>query len=248
MDSRDVEKTLDELATQNPKYLLVLKELNVNFDFERDFTLGEICFMHDLNYRDILDRLDRCSREAAVVNDDLLMTYDVPELIGHILFTHHGYMERELPRLAGLLAEAVRESGSDFPELLELQAAFSRFKEDFLFHMRDEERHFFPFYLLLATDAMTPALNGENLERLVHVLAYEDAEVVLELDRLREKTRGYHIPAGAGPCYQRLIGDLKLLESEIRRHARVERRFLFPKVVALQARRRLGPKPETPVG
>jgi regulator of cell morphogenesis and NO signaling len=248
MTFSDVEKTLEELAAENPKYLLLLNELNVNFDFERDFTLGEICFMHSLDYREVLRRLEIRSREAALVDEDLLLTYDVPELVGYILFTHHGYMERELPRLEALLAEAVRENKADFPELLELQEAFSQFKQSFQFHMAEEERHFFPFYFMLATDIQAPALDGKSLERLAHVLACEDAEVLLYLDRLRIKTRGYHIPPGAGPRYRAVIGDLKLLEAELRRHARVERQILFPKVVSLQVRRLTGKKFEAAAG
>ncbi|HJT24749.1 MAG TPA: hemerythrin domain-containing protein, partial [bacterium] len=158
------------------------------------------------------------------------------QLIGYILFTHHDFAEKEFPRLERLLAEAVRE-GSGHPDLLEMKEQFRHFREFFSGHMREEEKYFFPFFLMLSADSGTPPLSGESMERLVRIMESEHREVDGALSRIREKTRGYHIPLEAGPRLRQLMEGLKFLEAELQRHARVETRVLFPKVTALEARR-----------
>ncbi|HJT25147.1 MAG TPA: hypothetical protein VJ873_11270, partial [bacterium] len=59
-----VEKTIDQLILENPGYRPVFDGLRLNLDIERDLTLGEVCFIHGLNYRDVLHQLECSSREA----------------------------------------------------------------------------------------------------------------------------------------------------------------------------------------
>lgn len=232
-----VEKTIDELIRENPRYRPVFDGLELNLEVERDLTLGEVCFIHGLNYRDVLHQLEASAREARLRDETDLAAYDIPQLIGYILFTHHDYAEKEFPRLERLLAEATQE-GNGHPELLELQEEFGRFQEFFRLHMREEERYFFPFFLMLSTDRETPSLSGESMERLVGIMESEQKEIDQALSGIREKTRSYHAPRGAGPRTHRLMEGLKFLDAELLRHARVETHVLFPKVMALEAERR----------
>ncbi len=230
------EKTIDQLVLENPGFGPLFDRLQLNYEIERDLTLGEVCFVHGWNYRDVLHQLEICSREGKMKNEAELAAYDIPQLIGYILFNHHDYAEKEFPRLEKLLAEAIQE-GSGHPDLLDLQEDFRRFQALFQIHMREEERHFFPFFLMLATDRNPPSLSGESIERLVQIMESEDTQTARGLGRLRERTRGYHAPAEAGPCYHRMMERLKFLDAELERHSRVESRILFPKVVALEAER-----------
>src|SRR5690242_11523815 len=134
-----IEKTIAELILENPRYQPIFTGLNLNFEIERDLTLGEVCFIHGLNYCDVLHQLETSAREARLKDETDLAAYDIPQLIGYILFTHHDFAEKELPRLDRLLAEAAQEGGGH-AELLELQWEFHRFHEFFRAHMREEER------------------------------------------------------------------------------------------------------------
>ena len=232
-----VEKTIDELIRENPRYRPVFDGLELNLEVERDLTLGEVCFIHGLNYRDILHQLEISSREARLKDEAELAAYDIPQLIGYILFTHHDYAEKEFPRLERLMAEAIQE-GNGHPELLELQKEFFRFQEFFRGHMREEERYFFPFFLMLSTDREAPSLSGESMERLVGIMETEHAEIDRALSGIREKTRSYHAPKESGPRTHRLMEGLKFLDAELLRHARVETHVLFPKVMVLETERR----------
>lgn len=231
-----VEKTIAELILENPRYQPVFNGLNLNFEIERDLTLGEVCFVHGLNYRDVLHQLENCSREAKLKSEADLAAYDIPQLVGYILFTHHDYAEKELPRLERLLAEAVQE-GDGQPELLELQGEFHRFHEFFRAHMREEERYFFPFFVLMSNDGSAPPLSGDNKDRLIRIMESEHAVVDQALERLRKKTRDYHATSNAGSHTQQLMEGLKFLDAELQRHAAVENHILFPKVMDLEVER-----------
>jgi len=232
-----IEKTIAELILENPRYQPVFNGMQLNFEIERDLTLGEVCFVHGLNYRDVVHQLETSTREARLKGESDLAAYDIPQLIGYILFTHHDFADKEFPRLERLIAEAVGEGGGQ-PELLELQGEFHRLQDFFRRHMREEERYFFPFFMMISTDKDAPPLGGENMERLVKIMESEHTHVDQALDRIRQKTRDFHFPAQAEPRTQQLMEGLKFLEAELRRHARVEDHILFPKVMALEEERR----------
>jgi regulator of cell morphogenesis and NO signaling len=191
--------------------------------------------MTGLNLADLTGELESADREAKYLEDKVLQGYGIPELIGYILFTHHAYMEKELPRLEELFGEAVLADGAEHPELLELVPLFKDFKDSILWHMKEEEKHLFPFFLLmLEGNSPSPALDEEGIQNLIHLFESEDEEIRLDLERLRNRTRHYHIPQGVGRAYRDLFHDLGLMEMELNRHVRVENQILFPKVLAAE--------------
>ena len=236
MVSIDFNKSLSELIEENPKYLLVLQKMGLDSDTALGLSLGDICYVRGISPNDLQIQLDACVSQSKLLDERVLADYGIPELVGYILFTHHDYMSKELPRLERLLESAVLKDCENHPELFELKSMFHRFKESFLRHMREEERLLFPFYLLVASWEKAPVLDEEGIEMLIGVVRYEDEEIHRDLNRIRERTREYHIPADAGEEYRKWIGDMRLLEIDLQRHIRVENRILFPKVIAAEAR------------
>ena len=232
----DFSKPLSELVEENPKYLVVLRQLGLDSEVALGLSLADICSVRGLSVREIEIQLEACANQSKLLDEKALAEYGIPELIGYILFTHHDYMTKELPRLERLLASAVQADGEAHPELIELKHLYHRFKESFLQHMGEEERLLFPFYLLVASTEKAPVLDEEGIEMLIGVVRYEDEEIHRDLNRIREKTREYHVPADAGEDYRKWITDLRLLEIDLQHHIRVENRILFPKVIAAEAR------------
>lgn len=234
----DPQKTLEELAMDHPKLVPALEKMGVHYAHAARLTLEDICAVHCFNLDDLLQQLDLQAREAFYIDDATLAQYDIPELIGYILFTHHAFLEKELPRLEKLLSQAIQDDGPGNPVLLEILAPFRQFMEAIQWHMREEEKHLFPFLLLLVAPNQSPALSQESVENLTHLFEFEDDEIRLDLEQLRNKTRGFHVPSGASDAFQEFYGDLSRLDAELNRHMRVENGILFPKVIAAEARLR----------
>ncbi len=236
MNALDYNKPLSDLIEENPKYLLALQQMGLNSEVTLGLSLADICSLRGLSTNDLEAQLDICSSQSKLLDEKVLAGYGIPELIGYILFTHHDYMSKELPRLERILAAAVQSDGENHPELFELKRLFNRFKETFLQHMGEEERLLFPFYLLVSSVEKAPLLDEEGIEMLIGVVQHEDEEIHRVLNRIKEKTREYHIPADAGEEYRKWMGDMRLLEIDLHRHIRVENRILFPKVIAAEAK------------
>lgn len=232
----DFSKPLSELVEENPKYLLVLQQMGLDSEVALGLSLSDICYLRGLSPYDIQVRLDACASQSKVLDEKVLAGYGIPELVGYILFTHHDYMSKELPRLERLLENAALADGEAHPELFELKSMYHRFKESLLKHMNEEERLLFPFYLLVASGEKAPVLDEAGIEMLIGVVRFEDEEIHRDLNRIREKTREFHIPMDAGGDYRKWLGDMRLLEIDLQRHIRVENRILFPKVIAAEAR------------
>jgi len=236
----DPQKTLEELAADYPKIVPVLEKMGVHYSRTARLTLEDICAVHGFELDDLLKQLEIQSWEAFYLDEATLARYDIPELIGYILFTHHAFLEKELPRLEKLLTQAIQDDGPGNPVLLEILAPFRQFMEAIQWHMKEEEKHLFPFLLLLVAPNQSPALNPESVENLTHLFEFEDDEIRLDLEQLRKKTRDFHVPAGASEAFRELYEDLSRLEAELNRHMRVENGILFPKVIAAETRLREG--------
>lgn len=231
----DFERSVEEWVREAPETLLILEKLHVDYDRVRDEPLEAVCQRKGVDPHAVSVLVRGYRDNGRLLDETVLESFDIPQLIGYILFNHHHYMDHELPRLARVLEEAVREDAGVHRELLELHEHLRRFLTTFQAHMREEETQFFPFCMLLYSDPAAAALGQEGLENLIRVIHMEDEQLLLDLDRVREKTRWYHIPPNAGKAYRALLSGLRGLEVDLRRHMRVESRILYPKVVAFEA-------------
>lgn len=229
----DFEKSVEEWFREAPETLLILEKLHLDYDQVRGQSMGAVCQRQSLDPHSVSMLVRGFRKNGRLLDETVLEGFDIPQLIGYILFNHHHYMDREIPRLERVLEETVREDAGAHAELLELHEPLRRFLSVFQAHMLDEETQLFPFCMLLHSDPQAAALGPEGLENLIRVIHREDAELLLDLGRVREKTRWYHVPPDAGSAYRELLCGLRGLEIDLRRHMRVESRILYPKVVAL---------------
>lgn len=231
----DFGRTVEEWVEEAPETLLILDQLRLDFGQVREMPLDTVCRSRGIDPYSITVMLRDLRGKGRLLDDAVLMTYAIPQLIGYILVNHHHTMDEELPRLEKDLERAILEDGGQFPELFPLQLKVRRFLETFREHMRGEEGHFFPYFSLVATDPGSISLDPEGLKELTKVVHMEDHFLMEDLDAIREATRWYHTPPGAGEAYRGLIHRLRLLEIDLRRHMGVESRILFAKVLALEA-------------
>ena len=77
---------------------------------------------------------------------------------------------------------------------------------------------------------MTQVQWTEELSRRLKEMEKEDEEALTQLKHLRKKTDGYQVPQDAPSPLRYLLYDLQRLESEIKRHFKVENEILFTRV------------------
>ena len=146
------------------------------------------------------------------------------DLIEHILVTYHRPLEEELPRLEQMGAKVVRVHGQRMPEVLpELLSVLRGLKHELLSHMMKEERILFPIIRQGV---------GSSADGTISVMQREHDSAGEALQRLRELTGGYEVPAGACNTWRALWHGLAALEADMHQHIHLENNILFPRALA----------------
>jgi regulator of cell morphogenesis and NO signaling len=223
--------TIGRLAEEHPQYMRVFDRFHIDYGFAGSLTLTEACLGHGLDLQELLGQLREADREGAFLDDAVLEGFEPPELIEYVLFTHHHYLEREMPRMEDLFTQALEDLESEHPEILEWLALFRRLRWTLERHMKKEGKELFPFCLSMPMDMNRERWTLE-LDQRLREMEKEDGEALVRLKQLRKKTDGYEVPEESASLFRCLLYDLNRFEAEIKRHLRVEREILFPKVRA----------------
>ena len=169
------------------------------------------------------------------------------DLVDHVVFRHHAYTRRTLPRLASLMNEVLYRHGDLHPEILELATTFLDFSSELLAHMNMEEALLHTRIRELEAaikimDVAAPSHQNRQPEQLSRhalcelVSCMEDDHQVVDgaLEHMRQLTHNFTPPPGASTIYRALLALLAELEEDMRRHVYEENEVLFPRAIALE--------------
>jgi regulator of cell morphogenesis and NO signaling len=116
--SMTAEKTVRELALENPAATRVFEKLGIDYCCGGNKSLDETCRSANLSIDEVIDSLemaDHSARAALTVRD--WQTDPLADLVAHITNTHHKYTREEMARLVPLLDKVCSVHGKNHPEL-----------------------------------------------------------------------------------------------------------------------------------
>lgn len=148
-----------------------------------------------------------------------------PTLIAHIISTHHEYLRQALPFALPLAAKVARVHGAENPRLRDLETVVGELKESLLPHLDREEDTLFPALMAKEPD---PALVRSELAEMMA----DHLEVAGMLERMRNATEDFRLPAFACNSYRTLFAELEKMEADILRHVHLENHVLMPRFSA----------------
>lgn len=152
------------------------------------------------------------------------------QLTDHILTTHHAFLHRQVPLIAALLLDHVRQSWMKHPEFLAAHALFHNVQAELEQHLIQEETAGFPLIHAHDTDPtvrLDPFANTLDQHLAAH------AHVMDLLRQVRERLWNYVAPADLGSEVAFTFGQLQQLEADLREHIHLENDVLFPRVRAI---------------
>lgn len=225
------EITLGELAARFPFTVPVLNRYKLDYCCGGKDSLGEAAGRSDLDLSLLLHELDGEieNAETAGIKIRDWSVEPVPEIIKHILNTHHLFMKDSLSELNTLLVRVLNTHFQNDSEiLLEVHKLFGLLKTDLEAHLAKEETRLFP--LILEYDRT----EDPDLKRRI-LLYLEEAEGEHEeAGRLFEKlaviTEDYRAPEHACGSWRRAYSLLDDLEKDTFNHIHLENTVLFGKV------------------
>jgi regulator of cell morphogenesis and NO signaling len=234
-------KTVGEIAAAVPNATREFEKLGIDYCCGGTRTLGEACAEANISIDETLARLEKSLASAPPSERQDWQNQLLDDLIAHITTTHHVFVREESPRIEALSAKVVGVHGKNHPELLQVQQVFSALAEELRVHLMKEEQVLFPYVVrleesTLAGEPAPPAMFG-TVVNPIRMMMQEHDGAGDALRSLRSITVDYKIPEDACISYRTLYQALQGFESDLHQHIHLENNILFPRAVAMEAKR-----------
>jgi len=219
------ESPIGRIAADHPLTTRVFARHRLDYCCGGDRPLAVACQAKGLDPNEVLLEIEREIAGGRGENDaDAIRWEDASDrmLIDHIVVAYHEPLREELPRLTAMARKVAAVHGELRPATLPtLATTVAALQAELERHMADEERDVFPRILGGADDDTT--------ERLAD-LEHDHAEAAKALERIRELTADYEVPAEACGTWRALWHGLEDLERTMHEHVHLENNVLFPRV------------------
>jgi len=233
------EKTVRELALENPAATLVFEKLGIDYCCGGNQSLEQACRAANLAVDQVLDSLEmaeQTTRTEQKVHD--WQREMLGDLVAHIKNTHHKYTREEISRLGPLLEKVCAVHGKNHPELLHVHASFTGLAQELMMHMMKEEMVLFPYIVrmeesVLQHEPVLPPPFG-SVQNPVSMMEQEHESAGAALRAIREASSAYTPPTDACVSYQTLYRVLSEFEADLHEHIHLENNILFPRAIAME--------------
>lgn len=215
--------TVGQLATEHPLATRVFARHKIDFCCNGGRSLKEACEEKGLDTQSLITEIEK-ELQTSNVSEDRWDEAPLPDVIEHILSTHHVPLKEELPRLEQMARRVLAVHGDKDPERLgNLVSVFVHLKEELEPHMAKEEQILFP----LIKDGRGGMAGGP-----ISMMQMEHESAGAALKQLSELTNGYTVPAEACNTWRGLYHGLAALEKDLHQHIHLENNVLFPRALA----------------
>jgi len=237
--SVSTEKTVGELALENPAATRVFEEFGIDFCCGGGQTLEHACQAAHVSARQVEERLEAASHAASppVAARDW-QAGSLSELLAHIQSTHHVYTRAEIARLAPLFDKVCSVHGANHPELPALRDVFSGLAGELTAHLMKEEIVLFPSILRMEEAAVAgqpmPPSHCGSVRNPVAVMMAEHDGAGGALRTMRRIAGGYTVPPDACVSFRTLYQALADFEADLHQHIHLENNILFPRAIELE--------------
>jgi regulator of cell morphogenesis and NO signaling len=233
------EKTVRELALENPAATRVFEKLGIDYCCGGNKSLEQACHAANLPMDQVLDSLEAAETATRAAQKDRDWQREpLADLIAHITGTHHKYTRDEIARLGPLLDKVCSVHGKNHPELLHIRACFGGLAQELTMHMMKEEMMLFPYIVrmeeaVIQNEPVLPPPFG-SVQNPVSMMEHEHESAGNALRAMREASSGYTAPPDACISYQTLYRALLDFEADLHQHIHLENNILFPRAIAME--------------
>ena len=231
------EKTVRELALENPAATRVFERLGIDYCCGGSQSLEQACRAANASVDQVLKSLDAAASQPAT-QDRTWHKEPLADLIAHINATHHKFVRQEIARLAPLFEKVCAAHGSNHPELLEMRDTFSDLAAELTLHLMKEENVLFPYIVrleeaVIEKEPVVPPPFG-RVQNPIAMMMHEHDSAGDSLRSLRQASGGYTVPPAACASYQTLYKALPEFEADLHQHIHLENNILFPRAIEME--------------
>jgi regulator of cell morphogenesis and NO signaling len=237
-DMINSETTVRDVALQMPQSTRLFERLKIDYCCGGNRPLAEACASAGVDLDNVMEMLAESTSPGESALD--FQNASLPELITHILDTHHVFTKSEMDRLQLLADKVLAAHGGNHPELVHLDELFTRLCADLKPHMFKEEHILFPYIVALTEAAdqkqAVPYAPFGTVNNPIRRMMMEHDTAGDILRELRVLTSDYKVPPDACISYKTLYQALENFEKDLHQHIHLENNILFPKASDLEKR------------
>jgi regulator of cell morphogenesis and NO signaling len=233
------EKTVRELALENPAATRVFERLGIDYCCGGNKSLEKACRTANLPVDEVLDSLELAQQASRASQKERNWQVEaLADLIAHIKGTHHKYTREEIARLGPLFDKVCSVHGKNHPELQHVRASFQGLAQELTTHMMKEEMVLFPYIVrmeeaVIQREPVLPPPFG-SVRHPVAMMMHEHDSAGIALRAMRQASAGYTPPGDACISYQTLYKALTDLEADLHQHIHLENNILFPRAIEME--------------
>jgi len=227
--------TVGEVATAVPASIPVFYEYGVDFWCGGAKTLGEACRYRGVPATGVLAKVEQAQHIPWHSEVADWASENLGNLIDHIIEKHHGFLWKDLPRLATILDKLIEADGPKHSDSLRaLSGLYTGLQQELEQHMAKEENILFPLIRQMEEAhtgrAMPP---GMPVIGPIQAMEMQHKATGNALLQMRQITAGYQAPEDACLTYRTLLQGLESVEVDLHEHLHLENNILFPRALAL---------------
>jgi regulator of cell morphogenesis and NO signaling len=233
------EKTVRELALENPAATRVFEKLGIDYCCGGNKSLEEACRTANLPMDEVLDSLEMAEQASRANQKERDWQVEpLADVIAHINSTHHKYTREEIARLGPLFDKVCSVHGKNHPELQHVRTSFQGLAQELTTHMMKEEMVLFPYIVrmeeaVIQREPVLPPPFG-SVENPVAMMMHEHDSAGEALRAMRQASAGYTPPGDACISYQTLYKALADFEADLHQHIHLENNILFPRAIQME--------------
>lgn len=234
------ETTVREVALQLPESTRLFEKLKIDYCCGGNQPLADACVSAGIDVASVMEVLGAMTQSNSQDTGALdFQNASLPELIEHILNTHHVFTKSEMGRLEALAGKVISAHGGNHPELIQLGELFKRLCDDLKPHMSKEEQVLFPYIVAMTQavekDQARPFAPFGTVNNPIRLMLREHDAAGQILRELRALTSDYKVPPDACISYQTFYEALENFEKDLHQHIHLENNLLFPKALSLES-------------
>ena len=231
--------TVREVAIELPQATRLFETLKIDYCCGGNQPLAQACAAAGIDVDEVMEMLTEVTEQnSQLAGTKNFQSASPPELITHIVDTHHVFTKSEMERLEALSAKVIAAHGSNHPELIQLGELLKHLCADLRPHMFKEEQVLFP-YIVAMTQAKENNQAGPyapfgTVNNPIRMMMREHDNAGQIMRALRTLTSDYQVPADGCISYRTLYQALEDFEKDLHQHIHLENNILFPKALELE--------------
>ncbi len=219
-------------------YLLlpVINRFGIKLGFG-DKSVEQVCTEKNINLSFFLDILNTYN-DKDYMPMEKMQNYPVDMIVDYLKETHNYYRNKALPEIEELVKRLVISCEEDCDNLKLIENFYSKYKEELLVHLSNEEEKFFPYVLEL----IKTGNSNLNLKQIKNKYSFsytghnkEHEAVVAKLFDLKNIIIKYLPPNYNQGLGNNLLSALFVLDKDLIDHERLEDVILLPALKELES-------------